>query len=653
MRMGTWQYVNGTPDNHVFVSYAHADSRLVLREIETLKTNGIDVYYDDGITPGSEWSEQLAGAIKNSHHFIYFITPNSVASENCRRELNFAIAENIPVLAVHLEETEVPDGIRLNLDNRQALKKYELTEIEFQSRLFESLGESATRPVSVKTSQKRHLNRLTYLSLFLITAALTVTWFQRSSIPADNVEPVLALIPLRNLSDDTDEYLGEAVVEEISTRLSLSGLKMIAARSSRIFRNSDADARDIAAQLGATHLVDGSVTGAGRISLNLIDGASGTTIWRNAYSEDVTSSAQAFALYDGAAHAIVDQLGAGRSRTPTMSVYEPDIAAYTLVQRAVHGSQPVPESISLLDRAIEIDPQYAEAYAEKARLISFLAEVSIVRPIEGFEQARSLALKALELNPVLARAYGTLGAVYDRVDLDFRKAIDAYTEATRLGALPKHLDFKQDTYLQAGLYEEGLAFTSEWERTDPLNGHASLYSGRFLNRMGDRESAAKKYEKALTLTPEDRLIHVQVFQFRLFRENNPERAREVLQFFPPRLKAWGQALIALHQGDVAPLRRVGAELAEGNSTSRVSSSFLRRLFFLTGDYEEHFRWFAISVQDRDGLGWMLDFTNYQHPDYWERLNAWALANPGLTRERLALITEHRSLFDQVTEKMVL
>lgn len=111
-------------DPYVFVSYSHDDRDDIHGEIRWLQDEGFNVWYDAGISGGTEWSEAIARTIRGASRFIYFITPRSVNSENCRRELNFALEEQVSILAVHLEETEVPDGLRLNVNNRRALFRY-------------------------------------------------------------------------------------------------------------------------------------------------------------------------------------------------------------------------------------------------------------------------------------------------------------------------------------------------------------------------------------------------------------------------------------------------------------------------------------------------------------------------------------------------
>lgn len=168
---------------YAFISYSHHDTSVVFAEIRWLQDSGMNVWFDTaGIHPGNEWSDDIAKHIEACARFIYFITPNSVASENCRRELNFAIAEGRPILSVHLEKTEVPRGIRLNLDNRQALHKYDLDASVYSGRLAAVLGdlhdrdttpppEPAAAPVSVavvSTKSRRWGN--TKLSRHLPTA---------------------------------------------------------------------------------------------------------------------------------------------------------------------------------------------------------------------------------------------------------------------------------------------------------------------------------------------------------------------------------------------------------------------------------------------------------------------------------------------------
>ena len=108
-------------NNYIFVSYAHKDGDKVFRIIEKLHDRGYRIWYDEGIVPGSEWPENIAMHLKNSAMVIAFISPNSMASVNCRREINFALSKQKPLLSAVLEPTELPPGMEMQLSAQQSV----------------------------------------------------------------------------------------------------------------------------------------------------------------------------------------------------------------------------------------------------------------------------------------------------------------------------------------------------------------------------------------------------------------------------------------------------------------------------------------------------------------------------------------------------
>ena len=133
-------------DPYVFVCYDHDDAESVYREIAWLNNHGINLWYDEGISPGLEWTDALAGAIQGCSKVLYFVTRNSVTSEHCRKELNFAQEEAHDVVAVHLEPTEVPPGLRLSLNNRQAILRHELSDEHYHEELMQAAQAAAGAP---------------------------------------------------------------------------------------------------------------------------------------------------------------------------------------------------------------------------------------------------------------------------------------------------------------------------------------------------------------------------------------------------------------------------------------------------------------------------------------------------------------------------
>jgi hypothetical protein len=79
---------------YVFVCYSHEDSGLVYPDLVNLRDSGVNLYYDEGISPGHEWTEELARAIDGSSQPVYFISSTSVASPHCRNEIQYALHQD-------------------------------------------------------------------------------------------------------------------------------------------------------------------------------------------------------------------------------------------------------------------------------------------------------------------------------------------------------------------------------------------------------------------------------------------------------------------------------------------------------------------------------------------------------------------------------
>ncbi len=109
---------------YIFVSYAHKDSDRVFPVLEELDRRGYRVWYDDGIAPGSEWPENIAQHLDGCAVTLAFISPASIASANCRREVTFALSKRKPFLGIVLEETAMSLGMEMQLSAQQCIMKY-------------------------------------------------------------------------------------------------------------------------------------------------------------------------------------------------------------------------------------------------------------------------------------------------------------------------------------------------------------------------------------------------------------------------------------------------------------------------------------------------------------------------------------------------
>ena len=109
---------------YIFISYAHKDVNVVLPIISKLQDRGYRVWYDAGIAPGTEWPEYIAQHLRNSTAFVAFVSRASLDSLNCKREINFAIAQSRNLLAVYLDELEnlsMSWGMQMQLGSVQGM----------------------------------------------------------------------------------------------------------------------------------------------------------------------------------------------------------------------------------------------------------------------------------------------------------------------------------------------------------------------------------------------------------------------------------------------------------------------------------------------------------------------------------------------------
>jgi TolB-like protein/DNA-binding winged helix-turn-helix (wHTH) protein len=258
----------------------------------------------------------------------------------------------------------------------------------------------------------------------------------------------LVVLPFANMSSDPgQDFFSDGMTEEVNGALSnVSGLRIIARRSAFQFKNQNRDVRSVAHLLGATDIVEGSIRKNGshvRVSAQLIRGADGVQLWSHTYDRSLTDI---FAIQEEIASSIAaalriplgldpgEQLVANRTRN--LDSYEQYLRA-----RALYRGRHVQEAISVLEPAVQRDPNYAPAHSLLAMTYGLVpvyltdenrfASIAAGRAIIANAVARSEAeaRRALQLDPRQSEAYVALALVNaDRLnwaaaDDDFHRAL--------------------------------------------------------------------------------------------------------------------------------------------------------------------------------------------------------------------------------------
>ena len=104
-------------ESYIFVSYAHLDKSSVYDAIRMFNDASINIWYDEGIQPSTEWVEEIAQAIRIPR-VVLFVSPSAVVAF-VRNEINYAVSLDKNILTVYLEETHLPEGLALCLQPYQ------------------------------------------------------------------------------------------------------------------------------------------------------------------------------------------------------------------------------------------------------------------------------------------------------------------------------------------------------------------------------------------------------------------------------------------------------------------------------------------------------------------------------------------------------
>src|SRR4030095_2660199 len=241
-------------------------------------------------------------------------------------------------------------------------------------------------------------------------------------VSAHKCDKSIAVLPFENLSNEKENaYFADGIQDDVLTNLSKIGdLKVISRTSVMPYRGKASNAREIEKTLGVGAILEGSVRRVGnrvRVNVQLINAETDEHMWAEDYDRDLTD---VFAIQTDLAQQIVRELQAKLSplekaqieRRPTENgeAYLAFVQAHNLAH-AVESLEKLKQSEQLYQRAIDLDPNYALAIARYSQLQSwFLNDVE--RTPERREKARTLAERAMQLQPDLPEAHLALGFSY-------------------------------------------------------------------------------------------------------------------------------------------------------------------------------------------------------------------------------------------------
>jgi len=316
----------------------------------------------------------------------------------------------------------------------------------------------------------------------------------------------ICVLPFANMSGEGEqEYFSDGITEDIITDLSkVSALDIISRNTAFTFKNKPVDVRQVAAQLRVSHVLEGSVrkaAGRVRITAQLIDGSNDSHVWAERYDRDLNDI---FALQDEISRAIVDALkikllpeekkAIERRGTENVDAYNLYLMARESYATGFEGDGRRNETIiRLCRRAVEIDPNYAEAWALIAMAEMLLRSTSG----RGVDGGLAAAERALELNVDLAEAHAVKARIlseekrHDEASREIETALRLDPQSHQVNKCAALLRFRQQRL------EDSIPY---FEKAVALEGGDFGSSGMLITcytALGNREAARRAAEITL------------------------------------------------------------------------------------------------------------------------------------------------------------
>ena len=375
----------------IFISYARSTEAQARRIGEALRSAGYGVWRDDELPAHRGYADVIAERLRDAKAVVVVWSAEAIKSEWVRSEADRARGER--------------KLVQLSLDGAALPMPFDQIQCADLSRWTGDIDSPGWKKVAAS-----------------VAALVGQTAPAPAAAPAAPQRLAICVLPFANMSGDPEqEYFSDGISEDIITDLSKVGALAVTSRNSAFrYKGKHVDLRQVAAELGVSHVLEGSVRKAGnrvRITAQLIDGAADDHIWADRYDRDLTDI---FAVQDEISQAIVAALKLKLAPAEKRAITKRDtesLDAYNLYLMArqinVTGNTGYIKRdetiVSLCRRAVEIDPNFARAWALMADAQQFLAS------LHGHDNAAPLqsAERALALDPDLAEPHAIRARCFD------------------------------------------------------------------------------------------------------------------------------------------------------------------------------------------------------------------------------------------------
>jgi TolB-like protein/tetratricopeptide (TPR) repeat protein len=430
----------------------------------------------------------------------------------------------------------------------------------------------------------------------------------------------IAVLPFVNRSrGEEDEYFSDGLADEIRSMLAkIRGLKVAARTSSFQFKGTKDDLATIGQKLNVVTLLEGTVRKSGnrvRISVQLLKVSDGYDLWSETYDRGLDDI---FAVQDDIAQAVVRELRVTLLGEEVDSKAIGEVKAEVAQAAKGRGTNPEAHRLCLqarhfgergnredmvkaygyLDRALELDPTYALAWALLGRMHMREADVGWVAPETGHKIGREFVERGLSLEPDLPEGHAALGWTRMCIDWDWSGADASFRRALELmPGNPVVLCYASSMASNLGRLDEALELANRAVDQDPLSSFPYITLGLQLSRMGRFSEAEGAFRRGIELSPQRVCIRANL-AFALLGQGRGDDARAEAMQEPERwARLWALAIIHFTMGRREEADDTLRELIE--SEGKTAAYQIASVYALRGEPDSAFEWLDRAHSLRD------------------------------------------------------
>ena len=457
---------------------------------------------------------------------------------------------------------------------------------------------------------------------FIVIGALAVAlgyfiWesrFAENDSGLNTIESV-AVLPFSDMSADQDQaYFADGMAEELLTALSrIPNLQVSGRTSSFAFRGEQRDLQNIAAKLGVTHILEGSIRTSGdnlRVTAQLIKGEDGFQVWAREFEGNL---ADIFAVQDEISDLVVSslklQMSGAVAVAPTANTNAAAYSAYLLgrYNLAQRTNRSILTAIEQFRMAISLDNAYSPAYSGLAKTlaVSPYYDVAIGTSADVTAEASSAAEMAIALDPSNSEAYATLGLIRLIFARDWPGAEEMLLNATNMhpndaGNANLYGDFLYTVGDYIGARKiEGLA-----ARLEPLSAAHQHELALVYAFLGDFDNAISQERLATKLNPEFRNAWASLGTF-LMQSGQHDEVQSMLESAADLMGDFSAARLAIRfelaKGNRESAVAAGLALLQGPIAELGGYTHLAHIAALIGDDETAAKWFELAYSEDDPI----------------------------------------------------